>query len=220
MNAEKINRSYLETLSFSDLSNLADEYGVDIPENFDRRLLIGELLELVEEGNASSGENMVIASEKTSDNSEDLPENYNETQISCVLRNPVWAFVFWNISENDLSKLKELPDYDLMIRVCILSSMDEMNPVETFEVNASDDTQEQYILLPSGKKFFRFELVYVAGNQGEVLAFSPVIKIPQGGEALNEFVPGKENDYSKIIQLSGIEKVLMNQYTNHRHSFS
>ena len=35
METENINRAYLETLSFSDLSKLADEYGVDVPENFD-----------------------------------------------------------------------------------------------------------------------------------------------------------------------------------------
>ncbi|MBP5569361.1 MAG: DUF4912 domain-containing protein [Treponema sp.] len=220
MNAEKINRSYLETLSFSDLSKLADEYGVDVPENFDRRLLIGELLELVEEGKASAGENMVISSDKLSQDSDDLPSNYNETQISCILRNPVWAFVFWNISESDQVKLKELDDCNIMIRVCILASDQEIKPVESFEVNASLDSQEQYILLPAGKQFFRFELVYVAGATGKVLAFSPVITIPQGGEALNNFQPGKEDDYSEIIKLSGINKVLMEQYTNHRHSFS
>ena len=220
MNAEKINRSYLETLSFSDLSKLADEYGVDVPENFDRRLLIGELLELIEEGKSSGNENMVISSDSVQDDSENLPSNYNETQISCILRNPVWAFVFWNISESDQAKLKELDDCNIMIRVCILSDDKEIKPVESFEVNASMDTQEQYILLPAGKQFFRFELVYVAGNAGEVLAFSPVIIIPQGGQALNDFQPGKDDDYSEVIKLSGINKVLMEQYTNHRHSFA
>lgn len=220
MNTEKINRSYLETLSFSDLSNLADEYGVDIPENFDRRLLIGEILEITEESKSNHAESMVISSDNSVENSEELPKNYNETQISCILRNPVWAFIFWNISESDILKLREIEDYSLMIRVCVLSSLEELTPIESFEVNASVNTQEQYILLPAGKKYFRFELVYISGNTGKVLAFSPVVKIPQGSEALNDFQPGKENDYSPIIQLSGINKVLMDQYTNHRHSFS
>ena len=51
MNEEPINRASLEKLSFSDLVQLADEYGVDVPEDLDRRFLIAELLELAEESN-------------------------------------------------------------------------------------------------------------------------------------------------------------------------
>ena len=48
MNEEPMNRASLEKLSFSDLVQLADEYGVDVPEDLDRRFLIAELLELFE----------------------------------------------------------------------------------------------------------------------------------------------------------------------------
>ena len=45
----QINRAYLETLSFSDLQKLADDYSIDVPENFNRGFLIGEILEVAEE---------------------------------------------------------------------------------------------------------------------------------------------------------------------------
>ena len=218
MEAENINRAYLETLSFADLSNLADEYGVDVPENLDRRFLIAELLELVEQAN-NSDDDMII-SEDSNDESENLPASYNETQISCVLRNPVWAFVFWNISENDNLLLKSLQDCSLMLRVCSLPSENDFNPIEVFEINTSIDSQEQYILLPAGERFVRIELVYTSGAQRKVLAFSPVVTIPQGAKYLNELQPGKDNDFPEIIKLSGINSLLMEQYTNHRHSFS
>ena len=73
---------------------------------------------------------------------------------------------------------------------------------------------------PAGEKYIRIELVYISGAARNVLAFSPVMEIPQGSEALNNIQPGKQNDYPEIIKLSGIEKILMNQYKNHRHSFS
>ena len=44
-----ITRNYLETLSFSELVAIADEYGVDVPEDLDHRFLIAEILELVNE---------------------------------------------------------------------------------------------------------------------------------------------------------------------------
>lgn len=220
METEKLTHAYLETLSFSDLCKIADEYGLDVPESLNRRFLIGEILELGEYSSKTASESMVIASEENKHSEKELPKNYNETQISCVLRNPVWAFVFWNISESDNAKIKELPNCNLMIRVCILSSEDELKPEQAFEVNVSTESQEQYILLPSGQKYFRFELVYVSNNSGHVLAFSPVVHIPQPAKIVNEFQPGKENDFSEVIKLSGINKVLMDQYKNHRQSFS
>ena len=219
METENINRAYLETLSFSDLSKLADEYGVDVPEDLDRRFLICELLDIVEESKLFN-EDMVISTDKSSDDNIVLPHGYNETQISCILRNPVWAFVFWNISNSDNNKLKELHDCTLMLRVCSLPSAEELTPKESCEIKVTAGSQEQYVLIPAGEKYIRIELVYVSGTNRNVLAFSPVIEIPQGSESLNNIQPGKQNDYPEIIKLSGIEKILMNQYKNHRHSFS
>lgn len=219
METENINRAYLETLSFSDLSKLADEYGVDVLEDLDRRFLICELLDIVEESKLFN-EDMVISTDKSSDDNIVLPHGYNETQISCILRNPVWAFVFWNISNSDNNKLKELHDCTLMLRVCSLPSAEELTPKESFEIKVTAGSQEQYVLIPAGEKYIRIELVYVSGTNRNVLAFSPVIEIPQGSESLNNIQPGKQNDYPEIIKLSGIEKILMNQYKNHRHSFS
>ncbi len=219
METENINRAYLETLSFSDLSKLADEYGVDVPEDLDRRFLICELLDIVEESKLFN-EDMVISSDRSSEENTVLPQGYNETQISCVLRNPVWAFVFWNISNSDNNKLKEMHDCTLMLRVCSLPSQEELTPKESFEIKITAGSQEQYVLIPAGEKYIRIELVYISGANRNVLAFSPVIEIPQGSESLNNIQPGKQNDYPEIIKLSGIEKILLNQYKNHRHSFS
>ena len=46
-----ISRTYLESLSTADLISLADEYGIDIPEELNRRFIIGELLEVIEDSN-------------------------------------------------------------------------------------------------------------------------------------------------------------------------
>ena len=219
METENINRAYLETLSFSDLSKLADEYGVDVPEDLDRRFLICELLDIVEESKLFS-EDMIVSSEYDEEENITLPHGYNETQISCVLRNPVWAFVFWNISSSDYNMLKEQNDCVLMLRVCSLPSIDELAPKEAFEVKVSAGSQEQYVLLPAGERFIRIELVYVSGSKRNILAFSPVIEVPQGSASINNIQPGNFEQYPEIIKLSGIEKILLKQYKNHRHSFS
>lgn len=220
METDIINRSYLETLSFSDLIKLADEYGIDVPENLDRRFLIGDLLEVAEEDGKKTEEMIVTnSSELDSSITEDLPRNFNETKITCIQRNPVWAFVFWTISESDMSMLKALPSYDLMLRVCTLPSKEEMTPTEAFEIQASRDDFEQYVLIPKGSQFIRIELVFASGATKKILAFSHVMELPQYSPYLNDYTPGKDEDFPEIIKLSGMEKILMDQYKNHGHSF-
>lgn len=218
MENQKITRAYLETLSFSDLSALADEYGIDVPENLNRRFLIGELLEIALEDVKT--EEMKISSAENQNHNQSLTKNYNETQINVVLRNPAWAFVFWNISDADSEMLKKLQNYNLMLRICSLSSEEEQIPEEAFEIQATSGIQEQYILLPSGKKYIKVELVYTKGTSGKVLAFSPIMKIPEGSKYINDLQPGRDNDFTDIEMLSGMKDILMDQYKNHRHSFN
>jgi hypothetical protein len=219
MDDEKITRAYLETLSFSDLKKLADEYGVDVPEDLDRRFLLCELLEIAEETDKDKNAGMIISYEENVNQNTNLPEGYNETHISCVLRNPVWAFVFWDISDTDMNMLSALGDYSLSLRVCILVSETELVPQETFEIELPNGVNEQYVLIPSGKSFIRIELVYSSGSNREVLAFSPIVSVPRSSENVEKYQPGVENDFPPIIKLSGIEKILADQYTKYRHSF-
>jgi len=219
MKEEQINRAYLETLSFSDLVKLADEYGVDVPEDLDRRFLIAELIELIEE-EKNYNEDMIIAEEEKDDDSSILNGNYNETQVSGVLRNPAWLFVFWNISDADVAKMKELPDCSLHLRICSLKDPKDPVPEEAFEIQTATESQEQYVLLPKGKKYIKIELVYTTASAGKVLAFSPVITIPQGSSMLNDIQMAQDTEVSPIIELSGLKNVLSEQYKKHRHSFS
>ena len=219
MNEEHINRASLEKLSFADLVQLADEYGVDVPEDLDRRFLIAELLELAEESNSTEDE-MVISSE-----SEEQPPivfngNFNETQVSCVLRNPAWLFVFWNINELVLNRIKETPGGSLKLRICSLSDPKDLKPSEAFEVQTSSTSQEQYVLIPKGTKYIKVELVFITPGAGEILAFSPVVTVPQGSNLVNDLQPGRDMDFSPILELSGMKEILTEQYKNHRHSFS
>ncbi|MBP5519300.1 MAG: DUF4912 domain-containing protein [Treponema sp.] len=220
MNEDSIDCATLEKLPFSELVQLADEYGVDVPEDLDRRFLIAELLELSEESERLDEEMTIASSESGEDQSVVLSGNFNETQVSCVLRNPAWLFVFWNINDTDMARLKDLPGASLKLRICSLADSHEPKPQEAFEVQTATQSQEQYVLIPKGTKFIKVELVLVTPGAGEVLAFSPVVAIPQGSSLVNDLQPGRDTDFSPIVELSGMKEVLAEQYRNHRHSFS
>ncbi len=219
MSDEALNRASLEKLSFQDLVKLADEYGVDVPEDLDRRFLIAELLELSEEADGYR-EEMIIASEGEAEQPVVLTGNFNENQVSCILRNPAWLFVFWNINEQDAARVRETPGASLKLRICSLADPKDLKPEEVFDIQTSSQSQEQYVLIPKGKKFLKAELVIITPGSGEVLAISPVISIPQGSSLVNDLQPGRDTDFSTIEELSGMKEILAEQYRNHRHSFS
>lgn len=219
MKEETLDCASLEKLPFSDLVKLADEYGVDVPEDLDRRFLIAELLELSEESKHLD-EEMTVASEFEEGGSVVLSGNFNETQVSCVLRNPAWLFVFWNINEQELTRIKENPAGSLKLRICSLVDPKDPKPAEAFEVQTSSTSQEQYVLIPKGTKYIKVELVFTTTGSSEILAFSPVVAVPQGSSLVNDLQPGRDMDFSPIIELSGMKEILTEQYKNHRHSFS
>ncbi|MCF0243036.1 MAG: DUF4912 domain-containing protein [Treponema sp.] len=216
-----VDRAHIESLSFSDLVTLADEYGIDVPEDLDRQFLIAELIEVIQEsGSADDG---MLVSVPFAEGEFVLPKNYNETQISAVLRNPAWAFVFWNISDADKSMIKKR-GCSLSLRICSYESAsdpaEEKKPVSSFEIQNLGSSQEQYVLLPTDTPFVRIELVYENSSTGKVLAASSVIEIPQGASFLNSIRPGQEPEVSEIVKLSGFNDILTHHYENHRQSFS
>ncbi len=219
MNNEQISCAYLETLAFKDLVKLADEYGVDVPQDLDRRFLIAELLELAQEESNASDVQMIITDDDGEENEEiNLPANYNETQISVLLRNPAWLFVFWNISEFDLNKVKHQKE-NLYLKINTYKKSENSIVTDSFEVQVLDESQEQYVLLPKGIDFVKVELLACKPNFQETMAVSSEIKVPKISSWINELNFAKDNIFSNKIKLSGIEDLLMEQYKKHRHSF-
>ena len=216
-----VDRGHIESLSFSDLVTLADEYGIDVPDDLDRQFLIAEIIEVLQESGRADDDMMLSA--EPSDNDVVLPKNYNETQISAVLENPAWVFVFWNLSDADRQLVKKRA-CTLSLRICSYESKEQVEsgekPVAAYEIKNLSSSQEQHVLLNTESRFVTIELVYSNASTGSVLACTPVVEIPEGSELLNSFVPGKDPGVSEIVRLSGMFDVLNNQYANHRQSFS
>ena len=179
----------------------------DVPENLDRRFLIAEILEIVEEFN-DEREDMQVSSELSETEEFVLPKNYNESQVSCVLRNPAWLFVFWNISENDAQKVKAAGG-SLKLRISSLSDSDseEANVLESFEVNCSQNSQEQYVLLPQGVRNIRVDLISSVSGDSSIIAISPIIFIPQVLSLQENFMTISETKFSEMAKLSGIDDI-------------
>ena len=142
-----LSRQYLETLTSADLIELADEYGIDIPEGLSRRFVIGELLEAIDEPRYDNGNDLVA------DNSEVqtpvvLPKTYNETQITVILRNPAWAFVYWDLNELDYRETVQTKSFSsFMLRVVYFSSLEDDSTTEIYDIPVRYEDSDRYILL-------------------------------------------------------------------------
>ena len=223
MEAKFLSLQYLETLSSADLIALADDYGIDIPDDLNRRFIIGELLEVAQEimqDESSEAEEMVEGKIRMS-HEEKLPTSFNETQISVILRNPAWAFVYWDISEADIKKIQASDKFKhLILRTSYFDSEESKTPLSSFEVQIQLSEREQYILIEAGKRFMRIDLVLnFADGTTDNLCVSRRIALPEIPEIFKKAFPGQDVDMPEILEVSGMKKLLKSHYEKYRQSF-
>src|SRR5574344_1425139 len=79
MEKKFLSRQYLESISTADLISLADDYGIDIPDNLNRRFIIGELLEVADEMENEKKADSNVQIKKDINVPDKLPPSYKET---------------------------------------------------------------------------------------------------------------------------------------------
>ena len=223
MEKQFFSRQHLESFSTQDLVSIADDYGIDIPENLNRRFIIEEILDSVEEmeNDRIANENVVYTDDELQI-AHSLPESYNETGINAIFHDPAWVFVFWDISAADLDKLRNEGFLkNLILRVVFYDSESSEVPSDTMDIRISHEDRMQYLLLPSNKRYFVINLAYsTALPNVQVLAFTERMKVPEESPLISSMQPGKKMDMKPLIKLSGMEELLREHYLQHREAFN
>jgi hypothetical protein len=190
MEEPSLTRVYLESLASGDLLAIADKLGIDIPDNPDRIFIIEELLDF------SSGEEggpFASREPETTDliltESVPMPKQYNITFIEVMIRDPLWAFVFWEIKASEKEQFENDENFDgYYLKVSRLDDNPSgggdsglfMVPVK------SDDTAWYLSLSPAfeaGASWAdqgQFKVEFCAGSGGieTVLAVSNPVRLP------------------------------------------
>ena len=224
MESKILTRSYLETLSTQELLSIADDYGIDIPENLNSSFIITELIEVSLEFADDAREDEITASDENAPvhaKEEKLPDTYNETMICAVLRNPAWVYVYWDIKNSDLQRLNSDDLFKgLCLRVSYWDNQEDEKPLESFDIKISFTDRQQYILISPEQKLLRVDLVALyAGKDDENLAVTQKIEMPKGSPLLNA-LPGREVELSLAVELSNMKNLLTEHFEEHRESFS
>ncbi len=212
---ERINvtRSYLETLSSTDLIALSDDYGIET-ENLSRCFIITEILDAQEEQEPSTYE----TDEQHTDTLE-LPFSYNENKIIAVMRNPVWCYTTWDFKRDTYSSHIEDPTFEsFMIRISYHADTETDIVKEVFDVQITPADREQFILLSADYPSFHASLVASFTDEDpEILATSQRILKPNIPLDIN--LAGLQKECLPIQSLSGLQSILKTHYNEHRHTF-
>ncbi|WP_455382772.1 DUF4912 domain-containing protein [Salinispira pacifica] len=224
-------RTKLETMTAEALRRLANQYGIDLPRKPDRETLVETIFEAFEEMRLErdSGNNNAIRieekkyglpydeaeeSELEQEESDELPAVYNETRIMIMLRDPAWAFAYWDLKEIHEKKYRRNPEFHgMLIRVYELSepSDDRDAIVDSFDIPVQLSDSRWYINLPEQDTHYRLELIARFAEGEEVLAQSNIVSVPKGYFADDNSASFQED---AIIALSGIEHLGVSPFGN------
>ena len=228
-----LTRAYLNSLSNAELLEIAEGLGIDTSHDsespqgpgrrysafssvHDRFYIIDEMLE------TASG---VIEDTETEDfvlaDSVPLPKQYNITFIEVMIRDPFWAFVFWEIKASDKEQFEGANDfagYYLKVSPLKTQAGDSHASEGVFTVPVKQNDTARYLgLTPAatGSSFQSddrwYKVEFCAGHKGNetVIAVSNPVRLP----GLTQFPSGAEKPKCK---LGGNRLISMSGYENFR----
>jgi hypothetical protein len=176
-------RPYLDSLTTQELARLADKRGIDIPAGLDRIFIIEELLdyERAEEEEQETEESFSESPDYLE--TAPIPRQYNITFIDVMIRDPLWAFVFWEIKEHDRKDFEKNPDFSgYFLR---LSPAGNSRGDLSFTVQVDNSDTARYLGFseypPEGIRegAFQVELCAGFGENWEALAVSRSFRLPR-----------------------------------------
>lgn len=205
------------SLSMEDLLVLADREGLKDPEKYDRQELIEIIVEIRDEKLANrlmnndimrlKGKKYDIYLDEIGDNPDvqgfPIPDQYPETSIHLLLRDPYWAFAYWELNQHEFQELKEAHDgVSLSLKVYELSVGDTRpdDPRSSFDIPIDEQDSSWYINLPHPGSSYLVDLVVQSfdGLQ-ELLCRSNIIESPGGVWLRDPFSLQRDKDAFRLF---------------------
>ncbi|MFM7675541.1 MAG: DUF4912 domain-containing protein [Synechococcus sp.] len=127
---------------------------------------------------------------------EPAPRPGAETRVVFLPRDPQWAYVFWEISDEERDRALDAGASQLCLRVADVTGLPggSAHPHTLQEVVVDSHATEWYLPVPLSDRDYRVELGYRKGSAGGwiSLAFSSVARVPAlhpSEQILDQFVP-------------------------------
>jgi hypothetical protein len=190
-------RERLQSIPLEELETLARNEGYEFTGATNRSVLIDFILENYDERKREREEenNPSIRVEESKyeitdgeafysgdQESYPIPERYPQTKIVLMVRDPNWAFAYWDMEDHLLEKLKRRPDTNqLVLRVhdVELVDFDGRNSNSFFDIPIQLSDTSWYIYLPNQNCSYILELGCITNNKYICLARSNTINTPR-----------------------------------------
>lgn len=190
----------IDALSLSELRYVAIKQGLDDAAVMDREDLVDALKELYEERASSIFGEGIAFSPSTQPrfmntlvehDSEQvvgplpgvqpLPNEYAETRIHLLLKDPYWAHAYWSVCPTDLQKLESSCDsFTFFLRSSIVEIGDQTREIDSYDIAINKEDSSWNINLPERGYSYLVSLYYRddKGNVG-LLCQSNSVQTPQ-----------------------------------------
>ncbi len=189
---------HLENMSLERLRCIGRRLGIKDDEILDRQELIDAIEEILEERTSDrlrqNNEVMNlkgkkydliddVCSEADGEPFFEIPEGYCETSVHMLLRDPHWAFVYWNLNSKDMETMKEQRgEFELTLRIHEFSH--PRLPVTKcrnyFDIPVREEDSSWYVNLLKLGRWYVASLLAGNAEWSEVLASSNEIFSPEG----------------------------------------
>ncbi len=219
MKTQQITRQYLESLTRQELIILSENYMIDVPEDIDRQILIGEILDLASFDKEPGSDNGKNQEHSSGSNGKDSFFLFGRAFISVVFRNPRWAYAMWEIPEADFIRIRDDPEFNyLFLRVYTYQGgTDNESDSDFFNINLGIDDRNWSIYLNEQVQSLKVCLFASIGEEEVEIASSQRVYLSFG--SIEGLKPLVKADSNPLLELSGIRRIRERQFNFHRQTF-
>lgn len=215
----------LNSMSTDALFELARSMDLDLPLGLERPFIIEELLEAAENALDEDEEEALLNPELTKFDSVALPaeggesgqlrsQRYNETNFVAILKDPTWAYLYWDIKSEDPPSIEEPEIHTYLLRVLELATPFDpaQNAISWFEFNITSKDSDWNVNLPEDGTSYLFEIDQVVAKKRRVIARSNVISVPRQKTPAD--FSGQDSRTQRLYELSGLYQYIPSQDQN------
>jgi hypothetical protein len=134
-----------------------------------------------------------------------IADRYNQTRLVFMVRDPYWAFAYWEMDNKTLGKLSEREDN---IRLILRVHETEPAQASSFDIPIQLSDSSWYIYLPKQDCSYILELGFIDHDSYSALASSNPIHTPRESFAQNpDYSEEMYPDFNPFSGISGSESI-------------
>lgn len=141
----------------------------------------------------------------------DLPSNYNKNKLVFMIRDPHWAFAYWELNEALINE-HDLNNKTRIIRVYDITNTRTVETADSYyDINLTDNADNWYINLNQPNRTFILELGYLYNG-----IFIPLVRSNPGttprddiSDQIDQEWMLNDEQFSTILNASGANQLFM-----------